>query len=50
MLNCIWQPSNQLVMDTGHVMYYTVQQILDDWMLWLSEYITFMFLGRKFIG
>jgi len=35
----------------------TVQQILDDWMLWLSEYTIFMFFGPqntkiilKFIG
>ena len=36
---------------------YTVQQILDDWMLWIIEYNVFMFFGPqnpkiilKFIG
>ena len=36
---------------------YTVQQILDDWMLWIIEYTVFMFFGPqnpkiilKFIG
>jgi hypothetical protein len=26
---------------------YTVQQILDDWMLWFSEYTIFMFFGSQ---
>ena len=49
--------SSKMFFPSGILANYTVQQILDDWMLWLREYTLSMFFGPhntkiilKFIG